>query len=218
MRKNAKLVMFALLAGAGVFALPPLASAGPVTFELNYEFSQGTQPSGSPPWLTFMFEEFGNDVKLTLTGDLKDADEFISEVLFNLNPSKNPASLDFIYLSGKSASATEKGVNAFKADGDGSFDVQFSYRGGENGRFMGTEQSAYRITYPGGIIPEDFLFVSWGGGGQGVYHGAAHVQGIGLGGEDSGWIGDNPVIPAPSAVVLGALGLGTIGVARRRLS
>ena len=60
-----------------------------------------------------------------------------------------------------------------------------------------------------------FNFVSEPGGGQGRYHAAGHVQGIGAGGDDSGWIGDF-IIPLPTTAGMAFAGLLGLGCIRRR--
>ena len=68
------------------------------------------------------------------------------------------------------------------------------------------------ITYIGGNINVgSFNFVSELGGGNGAFLSAAHVQGIGAGGNGSGWIG---FVPEPATGSLLAFGL--IGLTARR--
>ncbi len=40
-----------------VFLIGKTSSANTITFNLNYEFSGGQSPSGSPPWLIAIFKD-----------------------------------------------------------------------------------------------------------------------------------------------------------------
>ena len=68
-------------------------------------------------------------------------------------------------------------MNAFKADGDGYFDIMFDFPQEEEERFTIGETVVYDITYVEPIDVYAFDFVSDTGGGQGTYHSAAHIGG-----------------------------------------
>ncbi|MBW2164222.1 MAG: PEP-CTERM sorting domain-containing protein [Deltaproteobacteria bacterium] len=54
---------------------------------------------------------------------------------------------------------------------------------------------------------------------HGIYHSAAHIRSIGIGDEDSGWIGDTQSVPEPSTILLVGTGLlGMIAFGRKRLN
>jgi len=153
--------------------------------------------------------------------------EFIDIIFFNVNPLWTQSMLDdmkFAYVSGQQVSqnvnpktkvATDDitaEINGKNADGDGYFDVQFQYEAsksnlitgtGPDSRFGLSELSVYDITCAlcSSFGVNSFNFLSVGGGGEGTFHAAAHIQGIGELGEGSGWIGDQPV-PEPTTLVL----------------
>jgi len=75
-----------------------------------------------------------------------------------------------------------------------------------------------------GLLESDFNFLAAPHGGNGVFHTAAHVGGIGLDAEGSGWIGDSngngvvpPPIPEPSTFLLFAAGLGGLAFWRKSM-
>lgn len=108
------------------------------------------------------------------------------------------------------APAINLGVNAFKADGDGKFDIQlvFATSGGaapSADRFEGGESVSYAVTGIPALTAQSFNALSAPGGGQGAYVMAAHVQGIGADGSLSGWVAPAP-LPEPSMMSLIVLG------------
>jgi hypothetical protein len=230
-------------------AMTPRASADVELF-LEEEFSGATAPSGSGSWGSATFSQGGtnNEVILTMALNLTGSSEYLSEWYFNLGANNNTdnsnltdklQNLVFENTAGQSGTAVTRGVSpsdgldaTFKADGDGFFDFKFEFpTAGNQDRFVGTETSTWKIKYTGA---DDFLFtslfenLSFPGGNNspnGLYH-AAHIQGIGEGGNLSGWVtgdGDDDgitTVPEPSVLVLTAVGmlspLGVAGVRRWR--
>ena len=202
------------MAGLLIIAYP--VGATTLTFDYNFTFS-GTDPGGTPPWLTATFDDQGGSgsVNLTMTAANLTGSEFISKWYFNLNPALNPALLTLSHVSGDTASSISKGVDAFKADGDGYYDLLFSFPTSDNqNRFGAGESSVYTISGISSLTADDFDFTSVPGGGAGVYQAASHVQSIDAAcDENSGWIapGGSTNVPEPLSIIL--LGLGLVAVA-----
>ena len=209
--------------------------------ELMYEVSGAVSPSGDPPWGRATFVGNGGTVTLTMESLLNGSDESYKVWLFNINPDITPSDLTITYVGGVAADGAT-GVSTtdanqsdsgsggdFKADGDGYYDISFTWA---NGSLFGDADagdafstSVYTIEWSGGdLTSSDFMYRSIDGGGVGTFFSAAHVGGLYLpGGDDgntdgSGWIASDEPIPAPGAVVLAALGLGLIGIVRRRVA
>ncbi len=189
---------------AALFA--PLSQA--LVIDLDYEFSGGTDPAGSTPWLTATFEQYlldPNSIVLTLDAFNLVGTEYIMDVYLNLDPTLNPLDLTITQDPvGPQATAISRGVNAFKADGDGYYDVKFDFvQSGSGDRFGSGETAQFLITNTtGALSPDDFAFFDFGGS-KGNWVVAAHVGSIDPGGK-SGWIagdggmpGGGPLDPGP---------------------
>jgi hypothetical protein len=208
------------------WAFTSSAQADFLTIEATFEFSGATPPAGSTPWLTAVFDDENTPgtVKMKLEATNLVADEFVSVWMFNLDPTLDPTLLSFSEVSrvGTFADPTiTTGVDAFMADGDGKFDirVQFSVAGGGAVRFGPGESIIYQISGIAGLSAASFDYLSAPAGGHGPFPMAAHVQGIGEGGEDSGWVTGDPgiLIPEPGSMVLWAMGLVGLLLGGRRL-
>lgn len=199
------------------------ARAGIFTIDLFDEFSGGVEPEGTPPWLRATFEDVIGGVRLTMEAIGLTDSEFVGTGgwLFNLDPIRsglNPLSLSFTHQDGLAAALVQQGTNAFKADGDGFFDISFVFPNMPPGaRFTAGSFSVYLISGIAGLAAESFNFDSVLGGGNGTWTSAAHIQGIGTNNQFSGWIGGNGVteVPEPSTLILLLSSLG-LGLAFRR--
>lgn len=195
------------------------APGGVLVFELNIEFSGGTSPAGVTPWVTATFDDHGvsGSVDLLLEAVNLVGSEFIFEWTFNLDPDLDPLELVFSSPSKIGVFADPEvnlGVNAFRADGDGYFDIQILFdHSGPNVRFGPGDSVAYTITGIDTLSVHSFDFLSApaGGSGPGPFNTAAHVGCIGVD-EDSGWI----TTPEPGTGSLALLCL--LALARRRIS
>jgi hypothetical protein len=229
----------AVLVSSATAVVSQSSAQASIVVELDYEFSGASDPSGTPPWLRATFTNLGSGVvQLKLENLLETASEFVSGWYFNLDPALAPTSLFFSHVSTLgtvSLPSISKGVDVFGADGDGLYDVLFSFST-SSGRFEGGEELVYNIQYGDpnlGTLDElDFAFESKPRGGNGVYFSAAHVQGIPPGGSNSGWIGaqdyfvppppppggDPPIVPEPTSVAVWSLivGLATFLTARQK--
>jgi hypothetical protein len=209
----------ALFAGVAL----PRAGAAMTTLNLNFVFS-GTAPGGSQPWLTLAFQDVApNTVQLTFNAvNLPAAGEFVSGWYFNFNPALD---LDLTKLSfsivsnptGLTNSNISVGADAFGADGDGLYDMLFSFPT-SGSTFTSGKKVVVDVSGTNGfsVNESDFLYQSTKRGGNGVYYSAAHVQAES--GGNSGWVGAS-AIPEPTsyAAIAGALVLGLVVWRRRRL-
>src|SRR5690606_8512015 len=146
--------------------------------------------------------------------------EFVASWYFNLDPAFDPTDLQ-ISPTGQSRAAIstthsghiQTGEDAFQADGDGLYDILFSFAPPPGGPFPGPRFAPgdwieYEITGISGLTENSFAFLSAPAGGHGPFPTAAHVQGIGPGGEGSGWV----TVPIPQTAYLGFAGLALVGV------
>lgn len=207
-----------LAAVLALVGLAPAAQALSITFGLNHEFSGGTAPEGTAPWVEVTVDDsFGgaNTVRLTISNSGLIGSENVMGAYLNFDPSLDPTLLSFSVVDNSDSvpNAINTGVDAFQADGDGVFDIEFDMPpapGNEAALFTAGESIVYDVTYVSPITASSFDYPSVMGGGNGAYQAAAHIQRIGLASE-SGWIGP---VPEPSTGLL--LGIGLIAATRRR--
>ena len=194
----------AIAALAALLVLPaPLSTAG-IMFQFDTVFSASSvPPGGSVPWLNATFVDTPGGVLLTLSNANLAATEKTAVVAFNLNPGLAPANLTFGYQSslGSFTSPTiSTGVDAFKADGDGNYDIelQFDIGGGSSATFGNGESVTYLLGGISGLTVVHFEYLSAPSGGAGPFYAVAHVEGTGSG-IASAWVEPN-LGPQPYAV------------------
>lgn len=201
------IVVFSVLFG-------PPAEATSITLDLDVEFSGGQDPAGTPPWLRAVIDDGGSagSVKITLIALNLVDEEFITGWYFNVEPSF--LSLTIANTGGVAGTASAYSQNAYKADGDGKYDLLFSYPSGPPAaRFVAGATSEWTIT-AAGLTASHFNLLSHPDGGHGPFRTAAHVQGIEGGG--SGWITESGEIPEPTTLALVAAGVLGMTARRRR--
>ena len=138
MKKSHCSMLLGLAAGVALL-MNQNASAASFTFDLNIEFSGGQAPGGSPPWLSATFTDTGTpgEVSLTLSASppggagltgtenvdgwyFNVAPAFVGSLAFSLPPGTP------LPISG-TLTNIQQGEDAFKADGDGLYDILFSF-------------------------------------------------------------------------------------------
>lgn len=210
--------MMGMGAAAAILLAAGAANADVLEFNIDKVFSS-FQADG---YVNVKFEDAGGDVKLTITSFLEGV-EFLSGLYLNFDDSKTVTDLDFgtpTSTSGSFANPTiDQAMNAYQADGDGRYDIRFTFGSGAGNRFNNDDSVEYLISYAGGAISvHDFNFLSAPAGGHGPFLAAAHIQGIGPGGANSGWHSPT-IVPLPTPVYLGFAGLALaagVSAAKRR--
>ncbi len=206
-----------------IFVRAPALHAAPITWNLTEAFS-GATPDGT---LTVKLEtKPANTVQLTVDATALFGTEFISKLYLNLNPGLDPTLLQFTevgppyYTPPPPPSPYSTGVDSYKADGDGFFDIRIDFVNSPPKKRLGAgKQAVFSITGIDGLTQESFLFGSEPGGGAGSgFLVAAHVQSIDHG-TGSGWVtAGNQPIPEASTILLFGSGLtGLLAVARRKI-
>lgn len=223
---------------AAIALMTIAASAANATSVYSYDtIASGASPAGDAPWMTATFENTDGGVYLTLDLSLDGANEFIKDVVFNIDGSANPCGGP----GRKTAACTSISLDSTS---DPASNMQFHWEiaqdgipGGPDGlKFdMGTHEPGtdnfsgdywYKFLLTG--YSEDDFDAAVGG-----WYTRAHVQGIG---SCSGWIGDNSgydnsgtgsdnitdyscdpqEVPVPGTLGLFGLGLTALGVVRRK--
>jgi hypothetical protein len=210
---------------------PPKANANGILYQFDDVFSYSgsvTSPAGPAPWIDATFQDTANGVLLTVNNPGLSGGEFLSELYLNLNPIDTVNNLTFNFVSGTGGvtpPTIQTGEDGFKADGDGKYDILFSFSASNPGRFGAGDSLTYLIAGIAGLSSADFEYKSTPAGGHGPFYAAAHVQGIaGETGSDSVWIDPSlgPQItsvpePAPLALLTVPLAFWALWRLRSRL-
>ena len=234
------------LLGATLAALSP-AQADILSLSLGEIFGNNPiAPSPSGPWLVATIEDSvnssvvlnSNTVRITLDAtnlgsNVGSQNKFISAWHVNLNPAFNPSNFSFTSVLNPTGAALDidKGLNAYKADGDGFFDFRFNFPTPNSmDRFVTGEKLIVDVTHTGSLRVNDFLYLSVDKNGNsysgptGPFYMAAHVQGTNTdpGESTSAWIGtkDQGIIaipePSASATLIGVAAAMSVALIRRR--
>lgn len=215
---ESKKFLAAIVATFAVFGVTLQASAATYNYNFSNEFSGGTAPAGSAPWASLSFTDVAGGVEMELR--LNAWTGFVSE--FDINYGGNPGTnsaltpLGFIFQSGQVAGSIAKSADSYQADGDGKFDIRFSFPSANNpARLAGGESVKYLITGSSGA--NLFNNTSLTGGGNGTWYAALHVQGLPTG-SGSGWLGATAPVPEPETYGMILAGFGLLGLMSRRKS
>jgi hypothetical protein len=193
------------------------ASATMITLQASFEYSGGTAPEGLSPWLTVTVDDGGGIGAVTLTLEARNLTdmEFVSEWLLNVAPPLDPTALVFsdpVKVGSFTDPTISLGENAFKADGDGYFDIKLTFDtlDGLPTRFSTGDSVSYTVTAPSLTANSFNCFSAPNGAGAGLFPMAAHVQAIGPGDNMSGWVS------TPEPACFAFLALGGLAVMRRQ--
>jgi hypothetical protein len=195
----------------------------------------GTPPGGNPttPVITAAFTDItsgpnAGKVQLVITSTLASGENLDpgKALYLNFTPPSQATSLTFSLTANTGFSeaasvmtTTSTSNNMFKADGDGHYQILFTYASSTKA-FTGGESQTYLISSSLGPITSANFNIT-GDGGTGPYLAAIHVQNTPNGGSGSGWVagsvnGDT-ITPEPSTMALAALGtMGLLGYGLRR--
>lgn len=191
------------------------AQANILEFYYDTVFS-GYTPGGEAPWLTATFDDNAAssdyDVRLTLsTNNLVEGYENVAGWYFNLDPNIDTGGLEFqaVDTSGAIPNGIGFDTDAYKADGDGFYDLYFEFPpppGSFTSKFTAGEKVIYDIRHSSvDLTALSFNFPSVEGGGEGTYLSAGHIQNIPTS-CGSGWIGATTTVPEPLSSFLYVFG------------
>lgn len=214
------LIAFLLLMPMVVFGASTSLSFYPVN-----TFS-GTAPVGS---LTASFTDVTGGVELVINSSLASGENLDPSALyFNFNPDKATllTNLSFAISSNTNfiqQATVNTGINEYRADGDGLYDILFTYLPSTKAFTSGQSQTYTITTSSGSIVATDFTnYLSSSAPGNGTtWLAAAHVQNTPSGGSGSAWVGATPTATTPipaAAWLLGSGLLGLIGIKKRENS
>ncbi len=210
------LVMFSI-----IMTLSISLQGADLLYELNTVFSGPGTPSGPTPWLTAEFNNNGDGtVRLQMSTNTLATGEFVSKWYFNYDPTKTVTDLSFSRVGSAPPGdpAISTGTNSFQADGDGKFDIEFSFQTSLTNRFGPSQSIIYDISSTSASLDVSlFDYISVEGGGAGTFNTAAHIQGLGSENEDSAWIANNgAVIPEPSTYFMLSTLIAIAAVAKKK--
>ena len=200
-----KTIIAATLITAPLLFAPDVRGA--LSFGLNSEFSGGTAPASAlRPWTEVTFTSLSpTSVQLTVQNPNLTGSENVRGLYLNFNDSRAVGNLVFsspLQTGSFILPTINLGMNAYKADGDGRYDIflDFAAGGDLSETFGDDEVLTYTLSFTGGNLAEsDFNFLSQPAGGKGPFYAAAHVQNTP--GGSSGWICPNfSVVPEPSTL------------------
>lgn len=154
------------------------ASAGTLSFDFSNLFN-GTSPgtnSSVAPYARAVFTDVNSTtVSLMLTSSLENSAHYISDMVFNFNPSKSVTGLTITQASGSGTltnpsvttnNGIVKSTNGVSLGGSGTtgtgFDIQFNWGSANSGggiqRFNNIDTNTFTITSSSGLSVQDFNY------------------------------------------------------------
>lgn len=218
--KNTHLPVVGIVVGCAFLSMAWLGAANTmasgIAYQFNTVFSGANAFSGPAPWVNATFQDTNNGVVLTIANSGLASSEFISGVYLNFDPADNVNNLSFTLqntIGSFSAPSVSMGEDAFKADGDGYYDILLNFSTADGHKFTGGDSVTYLITGVAGLTSSDFAYLSTpGGDAPNGFYAAAHAQG--LTGGQSAWIepanGPVPIVPVPEPSPVAFVGAGII--------
>lgn len=198
-----------------------LLCVGTARADSTFNFDPGNTFSGTAPtgFMTAVFSDVTGGVQLVLASSLGTGENLDpgKAFYFNINPGlvlslSNPLFALTANTGFSEAATVMTAADAYKADGDGLYDIKFTYASSTKAFTSGQSQT-YLITYSGSPIrASDFNYLSEGKAG---WYAAMHVQNV-SGGTESAWVGANmPVPEGESSIWFTILGMaGVLGLSK----
>jgi hypothetical protein len=206
-----------LLLCGGLLALflPTTTRASGLEFTFDNVFS-GADPVGVSPWAKARIEDSSaGSVLLTFSAWNLTSSEKVTELYLNITQDSLVESLQFSTFSGPAAQLS-LGQNAFKADGDGKYDILLRFSQVPNTAFSAGDTFSCVISGIPGLTASSFETMSMPAGGHGPFYSAIHIQGIDAASvldtaATSGWVSPtstNLQVPEPGSATLALVAVG----------
>jgi hypothetical protein len=210
-----------VIVATGVLIGAATQSQADLALNLDQVYTGEFSPGGTAPWLKIIVTDTGTDeVSLKFEAGGLTSDMFLTSVYMNYtgSPSVLTFGNDPTIVGAMDEPSIGQGSDAFKAPGDGKFDLVFDFEtsnaGGGTKRFGAGESITYVVTGED-LDPSDFNALSAPDGGAGPFIAVAHLQGV------EGTIGSShiyaTVVPEPTTMIAGALLLLPFGASALRL-
>ncbi|MHC4132113.1 MAG: PEP-CTERM sorting domain-containing protein [Planctomycetota bacterium] len=221
MKERAVLKAFPGLLTIVLFICTVPVSATIVSFDMDVIFEGPGVPTNPSPWVNVTIDDGGTagTVDLTVSAPgLTTQSEKISALYLNLDPALDPTQLAFsapIKTGNLDDPIISLGVDSFKANGDGFFDILLDFdKDGWKRAFNGGDILQYTISLAS-LTADSFVFPSAPDGDPGEYTVAVHLLSLGATG-DSAWANDSTIDPIPEPATIFILSLGGLALLRKR--